>query len=108
MADYQHPCRYCHRLVPPDSAVCPLCGKTNPSGPLRCPKCHSPIQSGWIACARCGQSLKTTCPGCFAETFFGDHCDQCGARLVVHCPNPKCRAEQPPLGPNCQKCGKPL
>ncbi len=108
MAGYQHPCRYCHKLVPTDSAACPHCGKTNPSGPLRCPQCLSPIQTGWVACARCGRSLRTTCPECFTETFFADHCDHCGARLTVRCKNPKCGAEQPPLGSNCHKCGKPL
>ncbi len=107
MAGYSHPCRYCDRMIPPDSDVCPLCGKINPLS-RRCPKCRAPLVSGWKSCNRCGLNLETVCPECFKTTFFGDYCDQCGARLVIHCPNPKCRREQPPVGPDCIACGKPL
>lgn len=108
MPGYKHPCRYCDGLVSEDSNVCPLCGKVNPVGPLRCPKCHSPIEKGWTKCGHCGLGLQIACPQCGKLTFFGDYCDKCNARLVVVCPNPKCRTEQPPIGPNCVKCGKPL
>lgn len=102
------PCRYCDQLVPPDSSACPMCGKWNPVDELRCPKCRSPVKEGWKACSRCGTSLEVICPTCGKATFFGDHCSACGARLMVKCPHRKCGHEQPPLGPNCIKCGKPL
>jgi len=108
MAGFKHPCRYCDKLVPPDSETCPLCGKVNPTGPLRCPKCRHPIEQGWAACVSCGLKLQTVCPECFTSTFFGDYCAACDARLVVVCPNPKCRFEQPPVGDLCFKCKKPL
>lgn len=82
MPGYMHPCRYCGALVPPDANVCPACGKTNPAGPLRCPQCRSPIRKAWVACSHCGLSLTILCPSCGKSTFFGDHCDHCGARLV--------------------------
>jgi len=107
MPGYKHPCRYCNQLVPPDANVCPLCGKVNPLG-LRCPKCRSPIKQAWKNCSNCGLLLEVACPKCGRTTFFGDYCQNCEARLTVFCPNPKCRAEQPPLGGNCLKCGKPL
>lgn len=108
MPGYKHPCRYCNKLVPPESNVCPFCGKINPSGPLRCPKCRNPIQKDWGTCSICGLALKVTCPKCNKPTFFGDYCERCGARLVVVCPNPKCKTEQPPISDKCVKCGKPL
>jgi len=106
MAGFMHPCRYCDKLVPPDSNVCPLCGKVNPTGPLRCGRCKTPIMKGWAACPGCGLVLDAACPSCGKATFLGDYCDQCGARLAVICP--KCKTEQPPVGDKCFKCGKPL
>ncbi|MDW5563132.1 MAG: zinc ribbon domain-containing protein [Methanomassiliicoccus sp.] len=108
MPGYMKPCRYCGELVPPDSNSCPICGKWNPVDEIRCPKCRSPIKEGWKGCAHCGQSLTVSCPACGKDTFFGDHCQQCGARLMVKCQQRKCGFEQPPLGPICSKCGKPI
>jgi hypothetical protein len=105
MVGYQHPCRYCQQLVPPDAATCPYCSKVNPTGSLRCPKCKSPVQSQWKSCT-CGQPLEITCPSCFQQTFFGDYCQKCDQRLLITCP--KCKTAQPPLGGNCIKCKKPL
>lgn len=102
------PCRYCDELVAPESRACPICGKDNPVGPLRCPKCRSPIEPGWSRCGNCGLALEVECPSCSEKTFFCDYCERCGARLLVTCPNPKCRLEQPPLGDNCVKCHKPM
>lgn len=108
MLGYKLPCRYCDKLVPPDSTVCPFCAKVNPTGPLRCPKCRSPIQQGWKVCSSCGLSLEIVCPQCKQSTFFGDYCQNCGYHLVVTCPNKKCKTVQPLLGDKCVKCGKPL
>lgn len=108
MAGYKHPCRYCDKLIPPESKVCPFCGKVNPLGQFRCPKCRNPVQKDWKRCSNCGLSLEIICPVCGKETFFGDYCEQCDARLVVVCPDKKCREEQPPIGEKCIKCGKPL
>lgn len=108
MAGYKQPCRYCDRLIPPESNVCPLCGKVEPLGPLRCPRCRDPVERGWIRCSRCGLSLELLCPHCFESTFFGSYCDRCGRRLVVVCPNRKCGTEQPPLQDVCIRCGQPL
>jgi RNA polymerase subunit RPABC4/transcription elongation factor Spt4 len=107
MVRFKHPCRHCGQLAPPDAGVCPMCGKVNPEGP-RCPKCRAPIQTGWTACPSCGLALQAVCPECLASVFFDDYCSVCGARLVVRCPHPKCRAEQPPLGGPCVRCGKPM
>lgn len=46
MPGYKHPCRYCDKLIPPDSNVCPFCSKINPLL-LRCPKCKDLIEKGW-------------------------------------------------------------
>jgi RNA polymerase subunit RPABC4/transcription elongation factor Spt4 len=108
MPGYMKPCRYCGELVPPDSNDCPVCGKHNPVDELRCPKCRSPIKEGWKVCSGCGQSLTVVCPYCAKPTFFGDHCQNCQARLVVKCLQKKCGFEQPPLGPICIKCKKPI
>jgi len=59
-------------------------------------------------CSGCGQSLTVVCPYCAKPTFFGDHCQNCQARLVVKCLQKKCGFEQPPLGPICIKCKKPI
>jgi len=107
MPGYKHPCQYCGKLVPPDSNVCPHCGRVNPSG-LRCPKCRNPIRKDWVNCSHCGLPLKVACPKCGKTTFFGDYCEQCSARLLVVCPNPKCKTEQSPIGENCVKCNRPL
>ncbi len=107
MVGYSKPCRYCGELVPPDANVCPSCGKINPIE-QRCPRCHVPIQENWKACPSCGLGLSIACPRCGKQTFFGDYCQACGQRLTVVCPNRKCRTEQPPIGPNCVRCGKPL
>ena len=107
MPGYMRPCRYCGKLVPPDSTACPFCGKVRPLEPPRCPQCRSSIESGWVRCAACGVSLRIKCPACSKETFFGDYCDVCQAPLLVICPNKKCRIEQPP-GSKCIKCGKVL
>lgn len=88
MPGYKHPCRYCDKLIPPDSNVCPMCGKVNPLGPLRCPKCRNPIQKNYKSCPNCGLELKTICIHCGEKTFFGDYCEHCDSRLVVVCPNP--------------------
>ncbi|MCG2725619.1 MAG: zinc ribbon domain-containing protein [Elusimicrobia bacterium] len=108
MAGYKHPCRYCDKLIPPDSNVCPLCGKVNPLGSFRCPKCRSPIKKEWKKCNNCGLDLEIICPKCGKSAFFGDYCFNCDARLTVVCPNPKCKFEQPPISDKCAKCGKPL
>lgn len=108
MAGYKRPCRYCGKLVPPESNVCPLCGKVRPLGSLRCPKCQTPVQKDWKSCNVCGLGLEIACPKCSQATFFGDYCAACGARLAIVCPNPKCRAEQAPLGGACAKCGADL
>lgn len=103
---YKHACKYCDKLIPPNSSTCPFCEKINPLGPNRCPKCHEPVEKGWKVCAKCNQSLRIVCPFCGKVTFFGDHCEDCGKRLLVTCPN--CGQEQPPIGDNCIKCNKPL
>jgi ribosomal protein L40E len=108
MAGYKQPCRYCSELIAPESNVCPICGRVSPLGSPRCPKCRNPVQEGWVACSHCGLTLKTTCPQCGNETFFGDYCQSCDARLMVVCPHRKCGAEQPPLADTCIKCGKPM
>lgn len=108
MPGYKHPCRYCNQLIEPDLNTCPLCGRVNPIGPLRCPKCKNPVIKGSKACSGCGISLQIACPKCGGNTFFGDYCEQCDARLTVVCPHIKCGTEQPPFGDNCIKCGKPL
>ena len=102
---YKHPCKYCGKLIPPNSTVCPLCGKINPLGPYRCPKCHEPVEKDWQTCSRCGQNLRIVCPKCGKVTFFGDYCEDCGARLLVKCPS--CSQEQPPISDKCIRCGKP-
>lgn len=107
MPGYKLPCRYCGKVIPPESNVCPICGKANPIF-LRCPKCRDLIEKGWANCPGCGLSLKITCPTCKSETFFGDYCEKCDFALTVVCPNPKCRLEQPPVSDKCIKCGKPL
>lgn len=107
MPGYKLPCRYCGKVIPPQSNVCPICGKANPIF-LRCPRCKDLIEKGWVNCPSCGLSLKVTCPKCKAETFFGDYCEKCGSPLTIVCPNPKCRFEQPPIGDKCVKCGKTL
>ena len=107
MPGYKLPCRYCKKVIPPESNVCPFCGKANPLF-LRCPKCKDLIEKGWQNCPSCGLSLKVICPTCKSETFFGDYCEKCDFALTVVCPNPKCRLEQPPIGNKCIKCGKPL
>lgn len=108
MPGYKHPCRYCDKLIPPDSAVCPICGKVNPLGPLRCPKCMTQIEKGWKKCSHCALSLEITCPKCGKANFLGDYCQSCNARLTVICPNRKCKTEQVPIGGKCIKCGKQL
>ncbi|MFA5771543.1 MAG: zinc ribbon domain-containing protein [Thermoplasmata archaeon] len=108
MPGYKHLCRYCDKLIPPDSNVCPLCGKINPHGELRCPKCRNPIQKDWKKCNHCGLSLEIACIKCGKITFFGDYCEHCNVRLAVVCPNKKCKTEQPPIGEKCLKCGKAL
>ena len=107
MPGYKIPCRYCGKVIPPESSVCPVCGKANPIF-LRCPRCRDLIEKEWVSCPSCGLSLKVTCPKCKAETFFGDYCEKCSSPLTVVCPNPKCRFEQPPIGDKCIRCGKPL
>jgi len=106
MIGYKHPCRYCDKLVPPTSQVCPFCGKVNPLGPLRCPNCRTPIQKDYAVCSHCGLSLTTRCPTCGKPTFFGDYCEHCDTRLVVVCP--RCGSEQPPIENKCFKCGTAL
>jgi len=103
---YKHPCKYCGKLIPPNSTVCPFCGKENPLGPYRCPKCHEPVEKDWQTCSHCGQNLRIVCPFCGKITFFGDYCEDCGARLLVTCPH--CGQKQPPLSDKCIKCGQPL
>ena len=108
MAGYKHPCRYCGELVEADANVCQACGKVNPYGELRCHKCRAPVKEGWKVCPGCGLKLEIACPKCAEPVFFGDYCSKCGARLTVVCPHKGCGLEQPPVGPNCTKCGKPL
>lgn len=102
----KYPCKYCGKSVPPNSTTCPFCEKVNPLGPYRCPKCHEPIEKEWKICPKCNQNLRIVCPFCKKITFFGDHCEDCGKRLLVKCPN--CGQEQPPIADNCIKCGKPI
>jgi len=108
MPGYKHPCLYCGEFIPKDSSACPVCSKVNPLGPPRCPRCRTPVEKNWKSCSNCGLSLEIACPKCKEKTFFGDYCGKCGARLIVLCPDPECKTEQPPLGENCVKCGKPL
>lgn len=108
MSGYKHPCRYCGKLVESGANVCPYCSKINPLDVLRCPKCRNPIEKDFAACPNCGLVLKIDCPVCGKETFFGDYCEHCDARLVIVCPHKKCKTEQPPIGDKCIKCGKPL
>lgn len=108
MTGYKQPCRYCGGLLSSGSRTCPLCGKVNPLGSQRCPKCRNPIKREWIACSNCGLSLKIDCPQCRKDTFFGDYCDECEARILIVCPNRKCKAEQPPISDKCVQCGKPI
>lgn len=108
MSGYKQSCRYCDKLVEADANVCPFCGKVNPIGDLRCQRCRAPIKMDWKKCSGCGLDLVINCPKCGKETFFGDYCAQCGERIVVICPNPKCKAEQPPVGDTCRNCSKPL
>ena len=103
---YKHPCKYCDKLIPPNSRSCPFCGKNNPQGPIRCPKCHTPIEKDWKVCNHCDLPLSIKCPHCHKTTFFGDYCEHCDKRLVVTCPN--CKTEQPPISDKCKKCNKPL
>ncbi|MDD5569129.1 MAG: DUF5684 domain-containing protein [Candidatus Pacebacteria bacterium] len=103
---YKHACKYCDKLIPPNSSACPYCEKVNPLGPSRCPKCHEPIEKDFKVCPNCNTNLRIVCPFCNKTTFFGEHCEDCGERLLVKCP--KCGQEQPPLGDTCIKCGKPL
>lgn len=107
MAGYKHPCRYCDKLIPADSNVCPICGKNNPLS-LRCPICKAPIEKGWKSCSCCGLSLEMFCPKCGKATFLDDYCEHCGAPLRIVCPNPKCKTEQPIGGTKCIKCKKLL
>ncbi|CAJ36592.1 double zinc ribbon domain-containing protein [Methanocella arvoryzae] len=108
MAGYKQPCKYCGKLVPPDSNICPYCARADPNGPMKCPKCRATVEPGFKVCPHCGLQLQLTCPKCGKPTFFGAQCDACGGSLKVKCPNPKCGFEQPPTGENCVKCGKPL
>ncbi len=103
---YKHPCKYCEKLIPPNSSICPYCGKANPLGPLRCPRCHEPVKKDWMVCPNCDLNLRIICPFCGKTTFFGDYCEDCGKRLMVTCPH--CGQEQPPISDHCVKCGKPL
>ena len=107
MLGYQQPCRYCDELIPPMSETCPQCGRVNPHT-QRCPRCRNPVRRNWVSCSGCGLPLKISCPFCGEETFFGDYCDACDARLVVRCSDEKCGLEQPPVGDTCTQCGKPL
>ncbi|MGI6114088.1 MAG: double zinc ribbon domain-containing protein [Mahellales bacterium] len=107
MAGYKQPCRKCDNFIPPDSNTCPICGKRDPLI-VRCPKCRNPIDTNWQKCNCCGLPLYITCPKCGNKTFFDDCCQHCNSPLLVACPNPKCRLEQPPIGSKCIKCGKPL
>ena len=102
---YKHPCKYCGKLIPPNSTACPFCGKINPLGPYRCPRCHEPVEKDWQVCPKCNQNLRIVCPYCGKNTFFGDYCENCGARLLVKCPS--CGQEQPPISDKCIRCGKP-
>lgn len=103
---YKHACKYCGKLIPPDSTACPYCEKVNPLGPFRCPKCHEPIEKDFKMCPKCKLNLRIVCPFCEKTTFFGEHCEDCGTRLMVTCPN--CGQEQPPISDKCIKCEKPL
>jgi len=103
---YKHPCKFCGKLIPPNSVSCPFCGKVNPQGPLRCPKCHNPIEKDWTVCSACNLKLETICLNCGAKTFFGDYCEKCNERLVVKCPN--CKTEQPFFKNECKNCGTAL
>ena len=103
---YKHPCKYCDKLIPPNSRSCPFCGKSNPQGPMRCPKCNSPIEKDWKVCSHCDLPLSVKCPHCHKTTFFGEYCEHCDKKLVVTCPH--CKTEQPPISDVCKKCKKPL
>ena len=107
MSGYNVPCRFCGKLIPKESNVCPVCGKSDPIF-LRCPKCRDILKKDWVNCPSCGLSLRIKCPKCGQETFFDNVCEKCGEELKVVCPNPKCRTEQLPVSDKCIKCGKPL
>lgn len=108
MVGYKHPCRYCDQFVPAQARVCPFCGKVNPVDEWRCPQCRNPVEKGWVACSHCGLHLKIACPTCGEETFLGDYCETCDARLLAVCPHRKCGVEQPLGRTTCVKCAKPL
>lgn len=103
---YKHPCKYCGKLIPPNSRSCPFCGKTNPQGPIRCPKCNTPIEKDWKVCNHCDLPLSIKCPHCHKTTFFGEYCEHCDKKLTVVCPH--CKTEQPPISDVCKKCKKSL
>jgi hypothetical protein len=75
---------------------------------MRCPICRYPLEEGAKVCGHCGILLWSICKSCGKETFLGDKCSNCGVPIVIICPNPKCKTEQPPTGKKCIKCGKPL
>ena len=108
MPGYKKSCRHCGKLAEPDANVCPFCGTVEPSGPPRCPKCRSPIQKGAKICGSCSFSLEITCGSCGKTTFPDTYCENCGNKVALKCPNPKCGYEQIFYDNKCIKCGKKL
>lgn len=100
----RQPCKYCGKIISPNSNLCQFCGKVSPLGPLRCPKCRNPVAQTAATCGGCGLAMKIFCIFCGKKTSFGDYCDKCKQRLLVVCP--ECQREQPPIGERCIKCGK--
>jgi RNA polymerase subunit RPABC4/transcription elongation factor Spt4 len=78
---YREPCRYCDKMIPPESVVCPSCSRINPLGPIRCPKCRNLVDESSNVCAHCGMSLEIECPKCGRMTFYEEYCEYCGMRL---------------------------
>ncbi|MCX6347545.1 MAG: zinc ribbon domain-containing protein [Actinobacteria bacterium] len=89
MPGYKLPCRYCGKVIPPESHVCPICGKANPIF-LRCPKCRGLIEKGWVNCPSCGLSLKVTCPTCKSEALIPS-AGLNSLLLVINVPNVESR-----------------
>ena len=106
MAGYKHPCAYCGKLVNRTRTFARTAVKELRRGHFKCPRCRNTVERDFKLCAHCGLPLHIICPTCGKETFFGAQCDVCSTSLLVTCP--KCKTQQPPVGPNCVKCGKPL
>ncbi|MCD1294610.1 hypothetical protein CUJ83_06300 [Methanocella sp. CWC-04] len=77
----REPCRYCDKMIPADSAFCPVCKRVNPLGPIRCPICKNIVDEDCRICAHCGTSMEMDCPKCGRTVFYEEYCEYCGAKL---------------------------